>query len=177
MKKYIGWVICGIILAAAIVAAASDGIKIGEGFSVVTDFKRFKTKGAAQTDANPWNITVGVIEDSGADYVLMLPGTSLILDDLEEYTPFTFTYRLYFSSADGGDEMEVQSDGAGLLIIYYDEEGQVMREDTVFIDSHADAHCYHTIPQTAFSTYIRTIEIQCNNGYYGDGTLDWVVLQ
>lgn len=177
MKKYIGYVICGIVVAGIIIVIVGNGVKINDKFDIVTCFEQFQTKGAMETDANPWNVTIGLIEENGENYVLMVPGTALSLKDINEYDSFEFKYRLYLSSANGADEMEVQSDGAGLSVIYYDEEGQVMREDAIFIDSHADEHSYVTIPQTAFSSYVRSIEIQCNSGYNGDGILDWVILR
>lgn len=181
MKKIIGYLIFVIILVAAICVVrqirADDKTKIGEGFNVVSSFEQFKLVGETQTETNPWNTTIGLIEDNGEQYVFMVAGTALVLDDIVEYTPFEFTYRLYYNSSNGADEIGAQSDGAGLRVVYRDKYGEIMQEDTIFIDYHAETHCYHTIPRTALSSDVRSIEIHCNSGYFGDGMWDWVVLQ
>lgn len=177
MKRRIGYIVFGIALACIIIAMVGRGIRIKDGFNVVSDFAQFEVEGAAGTDANPWNMTIGLIEENGEQYVFMVPGTALILEGIREYHSFQFEYQLYFNSTNGMDEMDVQSDGAGLSVIYYNKEGQVMCEDMIFIDSHAGGHSYVTLPETALSSYISSIEIRCNSGYYGDGILDWVLLQ
>lgn len=181
MKKTAWYIVSGIALIVVICMIwrfkSADRIRIEDGFNVVSNFEQFELEGEARIDANPWNVTVGLIEDSGEHYVFMVPGTALILDDIEEYVPFEFTYRLYYNSTDGGEEVGAESDGAGLAVIYKDKKGDDIREDTIFIDYHADTHCYHTIPLTALSADVNSIEIHCNSGYYGDGTWDWVILQ
>lgn len=181
MKKIIGCLALVAVLAAVICVVEqirADGkIKIEEGFNVVSNFEQFELMGETQTETNPWNTTIGPIEDNGEHYVFMVPGTALVLNDIVEYQPFEFTYRLYFNSTNGADEIGAQSDGAGLRVVYKDKYGEIMREDTIFIDYHANTHCYHTMPRTVLSSDVYSIEIHCNSGYFGDSTWDWVILQ
>lgn len=166
----------GGILAACVLLTGCGGTKIGDQFGLITNFNQFELEGAGKTEGNPWNTTGGVIEYEGEQCILLTPGTALVLNEIKEYDSFRFFYQLYSSPTDTPEESAIKSDGAGLSVIYYDGEGQIMREDTIFIECLAGEHDYVTIPQTVLSSYVSTIRIQCNAGYYGDGTLDWVIL-
>lgn len=166
----------GMMLTVCTLLTGCGGTKIGNQFELIFYYDQFELEGAEKSESIPWDVTAGLIECEGEQRILLTPGTALVLKEIKEYDSFEFFYQLYSDVTDNVEESAIKSDGAGLSVIYYNAEGQVLREDAIYMEYGAGEHSYATIPQTVFSSYVSSIRIQCNAGYYGDRTRDWVIL-
>lgn len=136
----------------------------------VGQFEFFTLTGYQKTKNNPWEKTIGKfqMEDIG-DCILMTPNTGidlpiLLLDQGE----LAFEVRIHpWVSAD--------SDGAGLLIKAYDDEGIALEEYNIDINNSDDFKLV-TIDFKSRDN-ISTINIRANNGKKDDDTCDWIIIK
>lgn len=115
---------------------------------------------------NPWGVTAGFVNENNQTLFFLTPNTRANLD----------------VDCSGILELELQihpavatvSDGAGLLIWQVDEDGEILKSDTVWVSPNQTDNQRIDL-QVVDGT--SRVSLLCNNGRNNDDAGDWVVVQ
>lgn len=123
-------------------------------------------EGSEQTSDNPYGFTAGMIEFEGENYIFLTPNTACILYNLSKVKNVSLALELHPWVASG-------SDGAGIDVIAYYEDGSNEQMETIFLENSKGKinKSYNILERK-----IEKIVLNCQNGTNNNSDADWVMI-
>lgn len=136
----------------------------------IHDFQSLIIEGQQNVEDTPWNTNAGLIELEDAGKALLLTPNTGVMTPFMNITGKKITLK--FCIYEGVRDM---SDGAGLLLQIHGEEGKLLKEENIFVDSSLDWQTYEC-DLSGIGGDGADVRIVCNNGGNDDDVCDWVVI-
>ncbi len=121
--------------------------------------------GVQSTEDNPWGKNAGIINvDEYGDCALITPNTALVIYDLSEKAKINLKAEIHPWMSDS-------SDGAGIVLQYISDSGEIIEEKPYsdIIKDKADLIIDNSIGANI-------IKVLCNNGSNNDDSGDWLII-
>lgn len=131
------------------------------------EFENVKT-----TSENPWGFTAGMIDtDSDGKCVLLTPGTGVTLGGIakDSYSDGLMLQLMIHPWVASG------SDGAGVSVLYVDDQGQIIKREEWEISNEDDWQRY--VLDFSLVENVTRIKLLCGSGKNNDENADWVIIK
>lgn len=124
-------------------------------------------EGNEQPTDNPWGYVAGVIDtDFAGECILLNPNTAVTVTLPENLSSLKLSFVIH-------PWVVESSDGAGMVVQFFDSKGDVFEEQVINIEARVEWQNY------SFDLYemdVVSIKMNCNNGMNNDDSADWVII-